>query len=53
MRTPVPRPIRDTKPMNGDVKIYFLTPEELEKYRNLKPPRDRNGELLRKSVHLK
>lgn len=35
---------------HGEVKVYYLTKEELEKYRNLPKPTDREGRPLRKTV---
>jgi hypothetical protein len=39
-------------PLHSEVRIYYLTPEELEKYRNLPPPRDELGRPL-KAINLK
>lgn len=36
---------------NGEVKTYFLSPDELAVYRNQKPPMDADGKKLRRPTN--
>ena len=53
MKTIVPRPIKERErkaKANGKVKTYTLSPEELERFNNLKQPTDQYGKPQKRPV---
>lgn len=45
-----PDPEVEKKQVHGDVTTRQMTPEEREKYSNLKPVRDSNGKVRKKPI---